>query len=110
MTPNPNLDSQLIDVEDAVDVPDVPEIPEIPSVGFVINDIISSLPLLNEYAAKYFFKNSGAKKIKTEKMLGEALDAMFYFRASLGLEEQRVYDDISYAFGDLSTCTKKTRE
>ena len=68
------------------------------------------IPELDEWTEKFYRSARGAKKIKSEKMLDDALDAMFYYRASLGLEEQREYDDISYAFGDLSSCTRKTRK
>ena len=77
--------------------------------GIYLNDGIFD----EHWAAEYFLKEKGATPIDSSDKLFESLTAMFYWRADLGLEIARIYrnlDDISYAFGDLSTCTKETRE
>ena len=65
--------------------------------------------VLDQWTASYFYSSAGATQIETEEKLQFALDAMFYYRGKLGLEEQVIYDDISYAFGKLKGCSKKTK-
>ena len=66
-----------------------------------------------EWIAKYFLSSEGAQPIETKEELSLALDTMFYYRAQLGLEVERIYrqlDWIGYAFGSLDGCTEETRE
>ena len=77
--------------------------------GILTNDVFFE----SHWAAKYFLEQLGAGPLNTSDKLFYAVTAMFHWRADLGLEAAKYYrnlDSIEYAFGDLSTCTERTRE
>ena len=106
-------DIKLVDNLDFIEWASTEPNPE--TANFFENDVTSlDLSEFSErYVANYFLEEKGADLMDTPDKLYYGIIAMFYWRADLGLEIAVMYrflDAPESTFGDLSTCTKETRE
>ena len=81
-TPNPeHLEAVITDI---VADPQIPE--DVMRYSHHIDGTLTE-SVLDQWTASYFYGSAGATPIETEEKLQFALDAMFYYRGKLGLEE-----------------------